>query len=75
MSILYNLWPLIFPKNGRQAKYEKLPIKKANDGKWYFEIQYITPSKALAGRKIKISNSNRYNSIGYETFDLCEKGK
>ena len=28
ISILYNLWPLIFPKNGRQAKYEKLPIKK-----------------------------------------------
>ena len=59
----------------KASKIRKAPYQKANDAKWYFEIQYITPSKALAGRKIKISNSNRYNSIGYETFDLCEKGK
>ena len=52
----------------------KCPYQKANDGKWYFQFDYIIPSKALAGRKITKSNCKTYNSIGYETFDLCEEG-
>ena len=52
----------------------KCPYQKVKDGKWFFQFDYIIPSNALACRSITKSNCNRYNSIGYETFDLCEKG-
>ena len=48
--------------------------KKPND-RWYFQIDYIPKSWALEGRMITKSNSNRYNSKGYETFEECEQGK
>ena len=50
----------------------KASFQKPN-GLWYFEIDYIRKSWAKEGRNITKSNSNRYNSIGYETFEECEK--
>ena len=45
------------------------------NGLWYFEIDYIRKSWAKEGLSITKSNSDRYYSIGYETFNLCEEGK
>ena len=59
----------------KASKIRKSTYKKDNDGKWYFGIDYIPKSWALEGRKITDSNSKRYNSIGYETFEECEQGK
>ena len=52
------------------------PYQKVKDGQWYFQFDYIPKSWAKEGRSItKSNNSKTYSSIGYETFDLCEKGK
>ena len=53
----------------------KCHYQKVKDGQWFFQFDYITKSWAKEGRSITKSNSNRYNSIGYETFEECEKGK
>ena len=59
----------------KASKIRKNPYQKANYGKWYFEIDYIPKNWAKEGRSITKSNSNRYNSIGYETYGECEEGK
>ena len=59
----------------KASKIRKNPYQKANDGKWYFEIYYISKSWAKEGRSSTKSNGNRYNSTGYETFEECEEGK
>ena len=52
------------------------PYQKVKEGKWYFQFDYIPICRAKEGRSItKSNNSKRYNSIGYETFEECEKGK
>ena len=58
------------------SKIRTAPFKHAKDGKWYFQFDYIPICRAKEGRSItKSNNSKRYNSIGYETFEECEKGK
>jgi len=52
----------------------KASFQKPN-GLWYFEIYYISKSWAREGRSITKSNRNRYNSIGYDSLEECEKGK
>jgi hypothetical protein len=59
----------------KASQIRTAPYQKAKDGKWYFQIDCIKKCWALAGRKITDSNSKRYNSIGYETFEECEQGK
>ena len=53
----------------------KCPYQKVKDGQWFFQFDYIPKSWAKEGRSITKSNSNRYNSIGYETYGECEEGK
>ena len=59
----------------KASKIRTAPYQKVKDGKWFFQFDFIRTSWAKEGQKISNSNSNRYNSIGYETFDLCEEGK
>ena len=53
----------------------KCPYQKVKDGQWFFKFDYIPKSWAIQGKKISNSNRKTYNSIGYETFEECEKGK
>ena len=57
------------------SKIRTALYQKVKDGQWFFQFDYITKSWAKEGRSITKTNSNRYNSIGYETFEECEEGK
>ena len=60
----------------KASKIRTAPSKHAKHGKWYFQFDYIPKSFAKEGRSItKSNNSKTYSSIGYETFEECEKGK
>ena len=59
----------------KASKMIRKSYKKPYD-LWYFEFEYIPICRAKEGRSItKSNNSKTYNSIGYETFEECEKGK
>ena len=57
------------------SKIRTAPYQKVKDGQWFFQFDYIPKSWAKQGQKITNSNRKTFNSIGYETFEECEKGK